>query len=134
MELNRRFESEKKSVAMALVAILGRQRAAETAPACETALLDQAGYDHRDRTAEEIRSAWSASPSIPDLAGSLAGSALVSDLAGLAESTYAFRLQTLARILAAMETGPGDQEAFGKLVPELGLGPAEVRAYRADFV
>jgi len=132
MSIEQRFASEKESVARLLKGILGAG-AESVAVRLEKELAEEVRYDHRETEPAALATAWGASPSIPELvAKAQAVPVDVSDIPGIVQATYAFRLMTLAHVLEGI--GSGDKTEFAKVLSELGLGLKEVEAYRVDFV
>lgn len=137
MNLDERFLREKSAVARFLVRLFGSSTdvAARLAARLENELADQIRYDHREVEPERLSAAWKGQPEIGRLLSTATEApALVQELSGLAEASYAFRLLVLAHAVADVEAGSGDGSAFRSILDSLGLGIQEVKAYRADFV
>ncbi len=132
MSIEQRFASEKDSVARLLKGILGAG-AEPVAIRLEKELADEVRYDHREIEPSALATAWAASPSIPELVAKATVARLeMSDIQGIVQATYAFRLMTLAHVLEGL--GAGDKTEFSRILSDLGLGLKEVEAYRVDFV
>lgn len=127
MSMQAQFAAQKKGAAQ-LIHSLYRTKGAEVAAILERELGEQVLFDHREIATSELESIWR---SLPDI-GSLVGSGTATDLQALKESSYAFRLMTLAQCLNHLpdESRP----ALLDHLDDFGLGIKEVEAYRADFV
>lgn len=136
MGLIERFGSEKEAVARFIVGIWEDRGevTAQVAGRLDIVLGDQVHYDHRGFENAEIRNAWAASKSISELVKSENGFRSTLDLAGLANSTYAFRMLVLSHVLVRIDSGAGRRIRYEAVLSDLGHGRKEVEAYVADFL
>ncbi len=127
MSLQEVFLNQKKGTAQLIAEVFG-QNLPELATTLDRELGEQVRFDHREIAVAELDGIWNALPSI----GSLVGSGSRSDLDALKNSSYAFRLMTLAQ--ASRRLQAQGKSAFAGILDEFGLGELEVESYANDFV
>lgn len=135
--LEQRFFLEKQAVGRVLGAFLAADPASigELAAKLENELGEQIRFDHRQEDSTSLRKCWDGLPPISEhVKSSEVSIPQIGEIQGLADSTYAYRLLALAHVLGALAGKPDSLGPFEAFLSTLGLGLAEVEAYRKDFV
>lgn len=137
MSISTEIATQKKSVARLIAGVFGERAdaALRVAARLEKDLLDELAYDHREISPAVLGAAWAEVDSIDRLVADLVPEAPEREaLAGLAASTYAFRMLAFAHIQSELDQVGGGEDRLSGVLAGLGHGLPEVRSYQKDFI